>query len=205
MRNSNSALMALRNVGIVAMLSILLAACGGSQTESTETTNEGTLSSEIAASTSSEAATEESSEGSVTFMVEGNRMTFEHLPKASNVYSALASTIRAHQNAGSEETLSITFMSIDLKKHTYPTDLPVPKTPGQPMDPMSAMASVGFSYTNSDGVEWAGPGKLRVEAFGSDGVVQGTFDNVSLPHTEKTEPNITLSGGKFSARITSPW
>ncbi len=69
---------------------------------------------------------------------------------------------------------------------------------------MAAMASVGFSYVDENGREWAGPGRLRLEAFGRDGVVTGSFTGVSLPHTEKTLPNVTLADGTFRARISRP-
>ena len=141
----------------------------------------------------------------MTFTVDGSPKTFEHLPESGSYYSSLASSIRAHPESGSTESLTINFMSIDLKAHTYPGELPAPKDPGQPMSPSAAMASVGSSYVDPEGLEWAGPGKVRVESFGNDGVIRGTFDDVSLPHTDKEHPNITLSGGVFSARITSPW
>ena len=48
-------------------------------------------------------------------------------------------------------------MSIDLKAQTYPAQLPLPKDPSKPMNPMAAMASVGFTYTDANGNEWAGP------------------------------------------------
>lgn len=67
------------------------------------------------------------------------------------------------------------------------------------------MAGVGFSYRTEDGVEWAGPGKVWIGRFGRDGVIVGSFDDVSLPHTEKQLPNITLTAGTFRAPISSPW
>ena len=67
------------------------------------------------------------------------------------------------------------------------------------------MASVGFSYIDEAGREWAGPGRLRIEAFGRDGVVTGSFTDISLPHTGKQLANVTLHDGTFRARISSPW
>jgi hypothetical protein len=150
-------------------------------------------------------ATEESITGSLTLSADGNEKSLGYLPKSGSTYTPLASSIRAHSEAGSTESLAIHFMSIDLKKLTYPTELPLPKDPSKPMDPMAAMASVGFGYINAEGVEWAGPGKIQIESFDNDGTIRGTFDQVSLPHTDKELPNITLTGGTFSARITSPW
>ena len=67
------------------------------------------------------------------------------------------------------------------------------------------MATVGFIYSDPEGVEWAGPGRIHVESFGNDGIVQGTFDQVTLPQVDNERPEITLTGGSFRARITSPW
>lgn len=148
---------------------------------------------------------EESTEGLLAFTVDSSEKSFDFLPASANSYTPLASTLRAHPVAGSTESIAISFMSIDLKKLELPTDLPPVKDPSKPMDPLSAMATVGFGYVDAEGVEWAGPGKLRVESFGADGVVVGTFDQVTLPHTDKEHPDITLTGGTFRARITSPW
>jgi len=65
---------------------------------------------------------------------------------------------------------------------------------------MAAMASVGFGYINTDGVEWAGPGKIWIESM-EGGLLQGSFDQVLLPHTEQELPAVTLNGGVFRVRI----
>lgn len=143
--------------------------------------------------------------GSVSLAVDGAEKSFDYLPESGSMYTKLSSSIAAHPESGSKEMLTITFFSIDLKEHEYPADLPLPKNAGKPMSPMAAMASVGFSYIDADGVEWAGPGKVRVESFDGTGVIQGTFDQVTLPHTDKEHPDITLTAGTFRARITSPW
>ena len=70
---------------------------------------------------------------------------------------------------------------------------------------MAAMASVGFTYTDADGNEWAGPATVQVESLSRDGVLHGTFDGVKLPATDKERPEITLGNGSFRVRITSPW
>lgn len=145
------------------------------------------------------------SPGSVTFGVDSREKRFDSLPDGHNTYTPLASTIKAVPSAGGREHLMITFMAIDLKKLEYPVHLPRPRGTGQPPGPMAAMASVGFSYIDEAGREWAGPGRLRIEAFGRDGVVTGSFTDISLPHTGKQLANVTLRDGTFRARISSPW
>jgi len=184
---------------------VLFGACGGAPSQTATDLDKGDAPATAPAAQDEQDATEESITGSVTLSVDGNEKSLGYLPKSGGTYTPLASSIRAHSEAGSTESLAIHFMSIDLKKLTYPTQLPLPKDPSKPMDPMSAMASVGFGYINAEGVEWAGPGKIQIEFFDNDGTIRGTFDQVSLPHTDKELPNITLSGGTFSARITSPW
>ena len=185
---------------------VLLAACGSDQNASSMSgESESANPTDAAAMQPANSKPEESSVGSVSFVVNGNEKSFEYLPKSASLYNPLASTLRAHPESGSTESLAIHFMSVDLKKLDFPADLPAPKDLSQPMDPMAAMANVGFGYIDPDGVEWAGPGKLRVDSFGADGVIEGTFDQVTLPHTDKEHPDITLTGGTFRARITSPW
>lgn len=69
------------------------------------------------------------------------------------------------------------------------------------MNAASAMASVGFGYIDEQGREWAGPGQINIESFGSDGVLEGTFADVSLPHTDKQLPNVNLANGHVIAQI----
>ena len=183
---------------------LILHACGGSQPETTAEPAEA-VTAAAPTETTTQTEADESTPGSVTVTIDGADKSFEYLPEPGNTYNTLASTIRAHIEAGSIETFSINFLSIDLKKLTYPTELPLPKDPGKPMDPMSAMATVGFGYIDAEGVEWAGPGTIHIESFDQDGTVRGTFDQVSLPHTDEAQPNIVLTNGTFSARIASPW
>lgn len=184
---------------------VFFGACGGDPSQTATDPDKGAVPAAAPAAQDEQNATEESITGSLTLSADGNEKSLGYLPKSGSTYTPLASSIRAHSEAGSTESLAIHFMSIDLKKLTYPTELPLPKDPSKPMDPMAAMASVGFGYINAEGVEWAGPGKIQIESFDNDGTIRGTFDQVSLPHTDKELPNITLTGGTFSARITSPW
>jgi hypothetical protein len=153
----------------------------------------------------SAAASQASASGMVAFTVDGRQKRFDSLPEGDNTYTPVASTIRAVSSAGGPEQLRITLMAIDLKKLRYPLDLPAQRGTSPRVDPMTAMASVGFSYRDEQAREWAGPGRIRVEAFGSDGLVTGSFADVSLPHTGKQLPKVTLTGGTFRARISAPW
>lgn len=75
---------------------------------------------------------------------------------------------------------------------------------GTLLDPLAAMAGVGISYRTEEGHEWTGPGRVRIDHYGRDGVIVGSFSDVSLPHTEKQLPNITLTAGSFRAQISAP-
>lgn len=194
--------MRIRNLGLAATVILVSTACGRGQPEATTDPDEPAT---PAAAQAGQSTAEEPTEGSAAFTVDGSEKSLGFLPKSACVYTPRASTMRAHSEADSTESLAIHFMSIDLKKLTYPTELPLPKDPSQPMDPMAAMASVGFGYINAEGVEWAGPGKITIESFDNDGTLRGTFDQISLPHTDKEHPNILLTGGTFAARIAAPW
>ena len=198
-------LLNMRNFGSAIATILILTACGGSQSQEATEADEAAASAPAPTEPAGQSPAEESTDGSAAFTVDGSEKSFGFLPKSACVYNPLASTLRAHSEAGSTESIAIHFMSIDLKKLTYPTELPLPRDPSQPMDPMAAMASVGFGYINAEGVEWAGPGKIQIESFGNDGVIRGTFDQVSLPDTDKEHPDMALTNGSFSARITSPW
>jgi hypothetical protein len=145
--------------------------------------------------------TQATSAGTVAFVIDGEEKRFDFLPRSGNQYSPLASSVVAKASADSKETLTITFMAIDLAKQNYPVELPLPKTIGQTVDPMAAMANVGFSYVDPAGTEWAGPGKVYVESFSADGLIAATFTDVSVPHTDKELPNVILTNGSIRAQI----
>ncbi len=193
-----------RSLMVLAATAILLGACGGGQTQADPEADEAIATEPPPASQTGQDAAEDATPGTVAFTADGEEMSFDYLPESEVRYHHLGSSIWAYPEAGSTESFAIHFMSIDLKTLTYPTDLPLPKDPSQPFDPMAAMASVGFGYINAEGVEWAGPGKIQIESFGADGVMRGSFDQVSLPHTDNELPNITVTGGNFHVRITSP-
>lgn len=205
MRSSRRNTLTLPHLGLVSALTLILTACGGSQSEATPEPDQAAAPASAPEAQADQSASDEATPGSVTVMIDGAKKSFGYLPESENTYVRLASTIRAYTETGSIEQFSINFMSIDLKELTYPTELPLPKDLSKPMDAMSAMASVGFGYVNADGMEWAGLGKIQVESFDRDGTLRGTFDQISLPHTDSEQPNIVLTGGAFSAKITSPW
>ncbi len=145
------------------------------------------------------------SAGRVGFAVNGESRSFDHLPEGDNKYTPLASTITARPSDGAREQLSITVLSIDLKKQQYPTQLPPARGSGPGLNPLAAMANVGLSYIDASGREWAGPGRVRVDQFGSDGIIVGAFTDVRLPHTDKSLPDVMLTDGTFRVRISAPW
>ena len=175
------------------MVAGAIAACG-SDRDSAETPGS-------AAQVGGGQVTQATAVGTVTFTIDGEEKRFAYLPKSGNHYSPLASSVMAKASTESNETLTITFMAIDLTKLSYPIELPLPKTVGQNVDPMAAMANVGFNYIDKAGTEWAGPGKVIVESFSADGQIAGTFTNVSVPHTDKELPNVILMNGSFRAQI----
>lgn len=139
--------------------------------------------------------------GEVSFVVRGEPKRFEHLPQAHNHYSRLASQLTAQPSAGATEKVMITFLTVDLKKLAYPIDLPPSRDPSQTADPAAAMATVGLSYTDSEGNEWAGPGRIQLESLQPDGTLSGSFTQLSLPHTEKALPNLDVSDGRFQVNL----
>lgn len=116
------------------------------------------------------------------------------------MFSRYGSTLTARPSVAAPETLTITFLSIDLGDLELPAELPPAKDITQPMSPTLAMASVGFSYVDGGGSEWAGPGTLRVESF-SDGRISGSFQAVSLPHVDGALEPVELADGTFSAQL----
>lgn len=149
-------------------------------------------------------AVPETTPGGAAFTVDGRALQFDALPSGHNYYTPMASQVTARPRVDAVEQLSITFVAIDLRRLEFPAELPRPRMPDTPLDPMSAMVRVGFSYRTEEGVEWAGPGRVHIDRFGGDGVIEGRFDGVRLPHTDQQLPDIMLTAGAFRAQIVTP-
>jgi hypothetical protein len=147
---------------------------------------------------------EDTTVGTITFSVDGQPKQFGYAPAGHNNYTPVSSGMLVRPSAGATEQVMVTVLGINLRQVTFPADLPLPRDTGKPLNPLAAMANVGFSYTSPDGQEWAGPGRIHVTSFGADGVIEGRFTNVSLPHTGKGRPNIVLSDGTFRVQIAAP-
>lgn len=141
----------------------------------------------------------------ITVSINGAEKTFDKILTDHTYYTRLASQLTAEASGETNTRLQITFATINLREVDYPGDLPPPKDFTKPMDPMTAGVMIGFSYTDMDGTEWAGPGKIHVESYESDGVISGSFADVSIPHTEKELPNAVLTNGEFRVRLSDSW
>lgn len=190
----------LRSSGLFILPIVLLVACGADQSPQAANAEHQIAPAEVSAAPVVEPVVEQTRAGSVDFAVDGIEKHLEYLPASGSYYYSVGSQLRAYSAAGSTESVYISFFSMDLRKLTYPVELPLPKDPSN-KDPMAAGASVAFGYVNDEGVEWAGLGQIQVESFGADGVIRGTFDQVSLRHTYRELPNVMLTGGSFTARI----
>lgn len=160
-----------------------------------------TAASEGGGSTGADAA-QPGIEGGVAFAVGGQARNYAHLPADHNYYNRMGSRIVAKPAAGEAEQLAVTLLGIDLGAVDLPGELPPPRAARPKGNPLAAMANVGFSYVDVSGQEWAGPGRLLVEAFGPDGVLEGRFSEVSIPHTGKRLPNIVLDQGRLRVRLS---
>ena len=179
-----------------------LAACGGRE----ETRDNADIAPGAVAKESKAAATPDTalvSTGSVVFRVDGMAKEFDVLPTRGNTYLPLASSIVAKPSASSTEKLTITFLSLDLRKVSAPADLPAPKDFTK-LDVRAAAATIGYSYTDEEGSEWAGPGRIHVKSFSPDGMLEASFDSVSLPHTDEKLPSIVLDHGVVRATLRLP-
>lgn len=141
-------------------------------------------------------------EGSITVSINGAEMVFDNVLADHTYSTGLASQITAAASAEPNTRFRITFASLNLRNLDYPADLPPPRDFAKPMDPMLAGAMVGYGYIDAKGTEWAGPGKIRVESFESDGIITGSFTDVPIPHTQKELPDAVLTDGTFRVRIS---
>ncbi len=140
----------------------------------------------------------------VHFSVDGTQKQFELIAGDHTYFSSMASKVQLQPAADSAERFTMLFSYVNFRKLDYPVELPLPRGTTDPKQPMAAMITIGFGYTDRDGNEWAGPGRVQLEALQADGTLSGSFTNVSLPHTGKDLPNILLEDGSFTVNLDAP-
>ena len=74
-----------RTLGFGTALALVLAACGGDQSQAAAAAGEPDTPDEVARTEAGRGATEEPSVGSVTFAVDGNEKRFDYLPESGSV------------------------------------------------------------------------------------------------------------------------
>lgn len=139
--------------------------------------------------------------GEASFFVDGRAQAFDYQDRSMSAYYRHASVVHFQPAPGATKWLAISLVQVDLKILQYPIDLPGPRDLNNPASFTGTMASIGIGYIDSDGNEWAGPGTIYLESFDEDGNLTGSFDKVTIPHTDKTLAPITLSNGKFKAKL----
>lgn len=174
---------------------VALAACGGDGTPEDAAIDRGRPEATDARAEESAAAV---AEGTVSFQVDGRPVELDFLPDDANYYMRAAAAVLAKRDRDEPEQFMLIFMSTDLRAHDIPGEFP-PEGVGSSIQ--TAMQSVAFSYIDSAGQEWAGPGRVHVESFTDDGVLTATFDAVTLPHTDRELPDITLTDGRVRATL----
>lgn len=184
-------------IRILATLVVAFCAAGAERSAHSQTD----AGSSVRASAEPAAATGNFLAAGTRFLVDGQQKRFEHLPPGHNSYTRMGSTVTVMAASGATEKLTINFLAIDLGSLQLPLELPLPRGARPPGNPLAAMASVGFRYVDASGQEWAGPGRVLLEAFGADGVLEGRFSAVSIPHTGKRLSNIVLDQGRFRVRL----
>lgn len=139
----------------------------------------------------------ESPEGEVSFEVDGVSYTFDHLVADETYYLSMASAAVAKPDPDAVERFILTIASMDLADWDYPAELP---PPDRAASIRTASMLIGFSFTNAEGDEWAGPAVLTVESF-DDGMLVATFTEATLPHTDGEHPPVTLTDGRIRAQL----
>lgn len=137
-------------------------------------------------------------DGAVSFQVDGRAVELDYLPEDHNYYMRLGASVLARSGPDSEEQFVLILSGTDLRTHEIPGELP-PEGAGSSI--ATAMQLVGFSYTDPSGQEWAGPGRVYVESFTEAGVLTARFDSVTIPHTDRELPDLTLTNGRVRAEL----
>jgi hypothetical protein len=137
-------------------------------------------------------------QGEVSFQVDGRAVTLAYLPEGNNDCMRAATSVLARSGPEGEEQFMLVFMSTDLRAHDIPGEFP-PQSSGSSI--ATAMQSVGFSCIDPTGEEWAGPGRDFVESFSDVGVITASLESVTIPHTNRERPDLTLTHGRIRASL----
>lgn len=148
---------------------------------------------EAAAEVAESGGSSEAMEGDVSFEVDGQAYDFGHIVADESYSIGVGAAVWAKPDPSATEQFGLTVTGMDLDDFEYPATLP-PEEAGTSI--RTAMMMVGFSFTNADGEEWAGPGSLTVESFDDD-VLVATFGETTLPHTDDELPDVTIGAGRI--------
>ena len=134
-----------------------------------------------------------SMEGEVTFTVDGQEYSFDHVEADETFSMSISTTAWLRPEPDATERFGLIVNSIDLDDYEYPTTLP-PEEAGTSVATAGMM--IGFHFTDPDGRQWTATGDLEVESF-EDGVLVATFGGLELFDPDSMDPGPTLDGGRI--------
>lgn len=140
-------------------------------------------------------------DGHLEIMFSDDVKHFMHFPQGHNLYTRLGSKIVAQASEKSTEAFVITFISLDLRDHQYPKNLPPPKDFTPPIDPIAIAANVGFEYVDPENNRWTGFGNAEIASFQANGTITGNFSELVLQHTDKVVEDRIVTKGNFRTRL----
>lgn len=134
-----------------------------------------------------------SMEGEVTFTVDGQEHTFDHVVADETFSMSVSTSAVLAPRPGATERFRLILTSMDLDDYEYPTTLP-PEDAGTSVATAGMM--IGFDVTAPDGQRWTATGDLDVESF-EDDVLVATFGELDLFDPDSMDPGPTLRGGRI--------
>jgi hypothetical protein len=157
--------------------------------------------------TETEGAELATTEGSITFSIDGKKSSFDYLPADQNMAMSMSTMLVAHPGPDATAEFSITAMNFDVRKVELPATLKLDmKKAMQDGDHMKFAKAPKpmIQYTTPKGVAYRGYAEITFESF-EDGLVKGSVADMQLGTVkpkDKNEPPVELSGVTFQAKLS---
>jgi hypothetical protein len=198
--------MTLKTAALMLALSLCVSSCDKADVADDSTPQAESATEEVADENPAAAGDAESTEGTVSFTIDGEKKTFAYLPAEKNMAMSVSTMITARPKAGATEEFMITAMNFDVRKADLPAtlklDMKKAMEKGKPMDFAKSPKPL-IQYKSPDGVQYRSYAEISFESYKS-GVANGKVSDLEIGTVkpkDKEKPPVKLTGLTFQVKL----
>jgi hypothetical protein len=154
-------------------------------------------------SPSPDAASPDTTRGTLSLTVNGEEKAFTHFPDDRNLAMSMSTMIVAQPSDGNAEEFSIAVMSFDLSEAELPISLKIGMREAMESEDPTQFANMPkplISYLSADGVDYSSYATIVFESY-ENGVATGSVEDIELEPSDGDGPAIMLSDIRFEVPL----